>query len=61
MEINTLGFFAKQFANDEGCTFEEALLCLAHGVIENNGCGMGYKKLASIKCIRHEDGSLEVK
>jgi hypothetical protein len=59
-ETNTLGFFAKQFQQDEGCTFREALDCLAHGVISNDGIGQPTAALARVRVTRHCDGSIEI-
>lgn len=60
-ETNTLGFFAKQFQQDEGCSFREALECLAFGVVGiDGGLGMATKALAAVRVVRHCDGSIEL-
>jgi hypothetical protein len=59
-ETNTLGFFAKQFQQDEGCSFREALEALAYGVIPNDGMGESTAALARVIVTRHGDGSIEI-
>ena len=60
-ETNTLGFFAKQFQEDEGCSFREALECLAFGVVGiDGGLGMKTKTLAAVRVTRHSDGSIDL-
>jgi len=59
-ETNTLGFFAEQFQQDEGCTFREAIDALAYGVILNDGMGESTAALARIIVTRHGDGSIEI-
>jgi hypothetical protein len=58
-ETNTLGFFAKQYQEDEGCSFREALECLAFGVVGDDGMGWTTKVLAAVRVVRHCDGSME--
>lgn len=58
-ETNTLGFFAKQFQQDEGCSFREALECLAFGVVGDDGMGWTTKALSAVQIVRHADGSME--
>lgn len=59
-ETNTLGFFAKQLQQDEGCTFREAIDALAYGVIPNDGLGESTAALARVIVTRHGDGSIEI-